>query len=240
MNQQVRNDAEIAGAGTLSAGTYGNVSIAGAGTVQGDIDCLELKIRGTSDVLGDVVATSVSIGGASSVSGSITCSGPVKVSGTSSVEGFVKADSLKVQGTASVGGAVTAQTVEIRGTSEIKGDVEAEVFDAQGAFSVGGLLNAGTITIRLYGGSDATDIGGETIDVRQVKQWAFLPFLGERNLTADAIEGDTVYLEHTRAKVVRGTKVTIGPGCRIDLVEYSESLEGTEGVRSNRRVEQRA
>ena len=81
-------------------------------------------------------------------------------------------------------------------------------------FSVGGLLNAGTVTIRLYGGCDAHDIGGETIDVRLAQPWVFLPFLGERNLTADSIEGDTIYLENTRAKVVRGANVTIGPAAR--------------------------
>jgi len=39
------------------------------------------------------------------------------------------------------------------------------------------------------------------------------------------IEADEISLEATVAKMVRGKRVTIGPGCRIDQVEYTESLQ---------------
>jgi cytoskeletal protein CcmA (bactofilin family) len=143
---------------------------------------------------------------------------------------------LKVNGACTITGSVNAQRIEVRGTAKIGGDVQAEAFDSQGVFSVKGLLNAGTVTVKLYGGCDARDIGGETIDVRLGTNWAFLPFLGERNLTADTIEGDTVYLENTRAKVVRGADVTIGPDCAIDLVEYAGTLTGSAGVVASRKV----
>ena len=79
-------------------------------------------------------------------------------------------------------------------------------------------------------------IGGETIDVRLGKPWAFLPFFGDRNLTADTIEGDTIYLENTRAKVVRGANVTIGTDCSIDLVEYSATMTGSAGIVASRKT----
>jgi cytoskeletal protein CcmA (bactofilin family) len=236
MSEQGRTDAKIAGAGTINGGTYGNVTIAGAGNIRGDIDALELRVAGAGDIVGNVTARNIVIGGTSTFKGDIH-GGAVVINGTADVHGAITGDSLKIAGTATVDGAVNATRIDIRGTSKIGGDVEAEVFDAQGVFSIRGLLNAGTVTIRLYGGCDARDIGGETIDVRPGKPWPLVPFFGERNLTADSIEGDRVWLENTRAKVVRGADVTIGPGCEIDLVEYTGSLTGTAGVRSHRKVE---
>jgi cytoskeletal protein CcmA (bactofilin family) len=163
--------------------------------------------------------------------------GNMTVSGTADVRGSLKADVLKVAGSTTISGRLDAERVEIRGTTKVGGDVQAEVFDAQGVFSVGGLLNAGTISIRLYGGCDAHDIGGERIEVALGKTWAFLPFFGERNLTADTIEGDVVILENTRAKVVRGGDVRIGDGCEIDLVEYTGTIVASSGVKASRKVE---
>lgn len=45
---------------------------------------------------------------------------------------------------------------------------------------------------------------------------------GTNVLTTEIVEGDDIHLEHTRAKVVRGNRVTLGPGCEVDLVEYKE------------------
>jgi cytoskeletal protein CcmA (bactofilin family) len=233
---QTRPDTRIAGAGEISGGVYGSCVIGGAGTVRGPIDCTTFKVGGAADVQGDLTATQVSVGGTATFNGFVH-GGNVTISGTGEVRGDLKADILKVAGTATFGGRIDAQRVEIRGTAKMLSDVSAESFDAQGVFAVTGLLNAGTITIRLYGGCDAHDIGGEKIDVRLGSAWAFLPFFGERNLTVDAIEGDTVYLENTRAKVVRGKDVTIGAGCDIELVEYTGTLSGSAGVRASRKVE---
>jgi cytoskeletal protein CcmA (bactofilin family) len=235
MDDTARPNTKIAGAGDIAGGTYGSVTIAGAGAVRGDLDATVLKVAGTADLQGTVVATTVVVSGNATFSGDVQANG-FTVSGTSEVRGGVGAGALKVAGSCTIAGSVNATRIEIRGTTKIGGDVQAEVFDARGVFSVGGLLNAGAVTIELYGGCDAHDIGGETIDVRLGKPWAFLPFFGERNLTADAIEGDTVYLESTRAKVVRGANVTIGPDCRIDLVEYTGTLTGGAGVVASRKV----
>jgi cytoskeletal protein CcmA (bactofilin family) len=231
-----RPNSRIAGAGDMSGGVYGDVTIAGAGNVRGDVDAITFKVAGSGDVQGKVSASTISVSGTATFNGDVHA-GTMTVSGHADVRGGVAADVFKVAGSATVSGRVDAQRIEIRGTTKIGGDVQTEVFDAQGVFSVGGLLNAGSVTIRLYGGCDARDIGGERIDVQLGKSWAFIPFLGERNLTADTIEGDVVYLENTRAKVVRGADVRIGPGCEIDLVEYTGTFAGAEGVRSSRKVE---
>jgi cytoskeletal protein CcmA (bactofilin family) len=235
MNDTTRSDTKIAGAGDVAGGMYGAVTIAGAGTVRGDLDATVLKVAGTADLQGKVVATAVIVSGNADFGSDVQAS-EFTVSGTSDVRGGVGAGVLKVAGSCTIAGSVNATRVIVRGTAKIGGDVQAEVFDARGVFSVGGLLNAGTVTIELYGGCDAHDIGGGTVDVRLGKPWAFLPFFGDRNLTADTIEGDTVRLENTRAKVVRGADVTIGADCQIDLVEYTGTLTGGAGVVASRKV----
>jgi len=235
-NTNNRPNSKVAGTGDVIGGTYGDVTIAGAGRVGGDIDAITFKVAGTAEVQGKLTASTVSVSGNATLNGDVAA-GNMVVSGTADVRGSVKADVLKVAGSTTISGRVDAQRIEIRGTTKIGGDVQAEVFDAQGVFSVGGLLNAGTVSIRLYGGSDARDIGGERIEVALGKTWPFLPFFGERNLTADSIEGDVVILENTRAKVVRGGDVRIGAGCEIDLVEYTGIFVGDVGVKASRKVE---
>ena len=78
------------------------------------------------------------------------------------------------------------------------------------------------------------EIGGETIVVRKsdvsspigrlVKGLIFPKDL----LIAATIEGDEVRLEYTKADVVRGTNVSLGPGCEIGLVEYTGELNRHE------------
>lgn len=231
-----RPNTRIAGAGDISGGVYGDVTIAGSGNVRGDVEALCFKVAGTADVQGTLAAETVTVSGTATFHSNVRAS-TVTVSGTAELRGDLSTDLLKVAGSATILGRLDAQRVEVRGSAKIDGDVQAETFDAQGVFAVGGLLNADSVSIRLYGGCDAHDIGGGRIDVQLAKKWTFLPFLGERNLTADTIEGDVVCLENTRAKVVRGGDVRIGAGCEIDLVEYTTSYVATSGVKTSRKVE---
>ena len=63
-----------------------------------------------------------------------------------------------------------------------------------------------------------------------------MPFGLGGTLTANAIEANSVSLESTRAKVVRGAEVSIGSGCEIDRVEYSVSLNVAEDAIVRERV----
>ena len=53
-----------------------------------------------------------------------------------------------------------------------------------------------------------------------------------------AAEKIEVYLEYTKAKVVRGNMVTIGKGCEIELVEYHDRFEKSDksSVIKNKRI----
>jgi cytoskeletal protein CcmA (bactofilin family) len=138
---------------------------------------------------------------------------------------------MKVFGALEVGERLSGNEATIKGSISVKGDVEYETFDSSGGFDIKGLLNADTIKIALrYGESKAEEIGGGKITVKR-KRSSFIPFVGEEgSLAAKVIEGDDIYLENTRAEVVRGNKVNIGPGCQIGLVEYTNDF--TENANS--------
>lgn len=118
----------------------------------------------------------------------------------------------------------------VRGTLEVESDVNAERFTSWGAFNIRGLLNAGNVEIYLYGPCKVREIGGEKIVVRRNAPGKFLKliktffFAHGGGLEVEVIEGDEIYLEATRAKIVRGNKVEIGPECEIEVVEYLDEL----------------
>jgi len=234
MVEQGSNDMKIAGVGSSSGGTYRDVSVAGVGTIDGDIACRTFKVGGMSDVHGNLTADKVDIGGVANFAGDVAA-GEMSVGGTADVRGKLTGGTVKAGGVVTVGGGVDVQRVELRGMFTIEGDCQAEVFDGRGAFKVRGLLNAGTVDVQLWGRCEVREIGGERVNVREGRGFAF--FL-EQHLYAETIEADEVRLEDTTAKVVRGSLVEVGPGCDIELVEYVTDFKQTGGtVGTARKVE---
>ena len=84
----------------------------------------------------------------------------------------------------------------------------------------------------MYWASKVMEIGGTKIKIKNDSKFSFLgikniimPHSNKRLLEVDTIEADEIYLENTHAKIVRGKKITLGPECRINLVEYQESFK---------------
>jgi cytoskeletal protein CcmA (bactofilin family) len=214
MNQEViamsankANNLSVTGNGSAAGGTYDRAKIVGEYSVQGDLACGRLSVLGNLDVEGGLKTERVNL-----------C-------GELKVRGDMASQSLKAAGAIKVDGNYIAETLSIYGELAVEGSCEAERLDLRGVIA-GGMLNAGTIDIRLFfGESKLKEIGGETIAVRRagMLDWRRLvkPFLtGGEALIAETIEGDNIYLEHTKAAAVRGTNVRIGPGCEIDWLEY--------------------
>jgi len=228
MTKNSRNDLRINGLGSSSGGSFGFVQINGKGDINGDLECQELQINGLGCIHGNVNA------------------GTARTSGKSEIDGNLKGSDVVVDGMAEVGGSISAERIENRGMLKIYKDCGAETFSSQGRFVIGGLLNAGEINVELYFASKAREIGGEEIEIRTGSAFGFKKFLNSifpawelnHGLSAEVIEGDEIYLENTTAKVVRGKNVKIGPGCRIDNVEYKNSFHQDHGatVKQNKKV----
>lgn len=225
MNDQV-NDVRIAGEGTVGAGSYGTVTINGAGTVHGDITCTEIRINGAGTCKGAVKADTAVINGTGRFDGQVQI-GDVTVNGEATAMQSAGIGVLRVKGRMQIKGSLAARTADVRGELSVGENVEAESFEGEGAFKVGGLLNSERVSFRLHGESSAREIGGENITVlgpRGFVPAALLGLFTEKRLTVDTIEGDDITLEYTTAKMVRGARVSIGEGCKIGTVEYTESI----------------
>jgi cytoskeletal protein CcmA (bactofilin family) len=224
---RTRGDVRIAGAGSVATGAYETVSVSGSATLTGDVECDALKVSGAADGRGTLKAGRIVVNGSLTYRGDADAQ-EVRVNGTATFGKLLRAGTLKVAGTVDVDGDLHATEVHSQGYVRVSGDCEAERLKVEGGLTVGGLLNAGVIDITLYAKCDVRDIGGEAVLVKSGRSGlhrliAMLVPLAERRLTAESIEGDDVRLEQTTARVVRGKSVVLGPGCVVDLVEYTES-----------------
>lgn len=225
-----RQDLVIAGIGNASGGKYNLVKIAGNGSLNGEIDCIDLIIQGNAKIHGNAKAKAAHVSGTARMQGALR-SEIMKIQGNASIDGDVECKEIRFQGSGKVKGNLSGDEVYVHGGSKIIGDCTAEIFEVKGSFHIGGLLNAGKIQITMFGSCQAKEIGGEYIEVKKqrmnlIKKLLFNIHIG---LNADSIEGDEIYLEHTKAKVVRGNQVTLGPGCEIELVEYKNSFQFDKG-----------
>lgn len=220
----------ISGQGNVTGGTYGAVTINGAGSIKGDIACSVLRVNGAGTTDGNVKADTLVVNGTSSFGGEVQAA-EMTVNGDASVTKGAGVGRLKVKGRCFIGGGLAAHDVDSKGELTVGGDLESDTFRSEGVFSVGGLLNSGEIDIRLLGPGRAREIGGERISVRQGSGIASIfKLFAEKRLTADTIEGDEVYLECVTAKIVRGARVEVGEGCDIELVEYTEDFKRSAGA----------
>ncbi|RDE27710.1 bactofilin family protein [Parageobacillus thermoglucosidasius] len=219
-----RKDLVISGSGSASGGRYDLIKISGTGKIHGDTDCNDMAIYGIATMEGNVKAKAAHISGNARITGSLKTE-QAKIHGNARINGDLQCKQLDCHGRANVDGNVSADEVHIHGEAVIKGNCDAEQFHARGEFSIGGLLNAGTIQIKLGGHCQAKEIGGERIEVKQQGMAFLKKLLFHVGLDAESIEGDEIYLEHTSAKAVRGNRVTIGPGCNIEIVEYQGEFQ---------------
>lgn len=204
------NDIRISGISQSSGGTFDQVLIEGVGRINGDVTCSSFVCNGRGSVNGQLR------------------SGTAEFHGSSTVKGHLLADKTQIKGMLTVQGKLAGETVELEGQLTVKGDCEAESFTARGGVTIDGLLNADTLDIRFVRKCSARELGGGQITIRPEKVPSairkLIGSLSQPHLVADTIEGDRIALEGTTAEVVRGSRIEIGPDCRIARIEYKEEL----------------
>jgi len=228
-----RRSVSISGSGRLGGGEYERVSISGSGRVDGDVIASELRISGSGKVSGRTEVGQVTVSG-SGVFGDAVVAEEMRISGSGRVDGPIEAKEFKCSGSFRAGGDVSGDYVKVSGSIRVAGDVEVDIFKASGGFDIDGLLSADKVEIHLGGRCSAREIGGERIVVERGTSFGgplleglvkMLTTRGVAELRTTQIEGDEIRLENTIANIVRGKRVAIGPGCKIDRVEYEESLK---------------
>ena len=228
MESEGLGSVKISGSGTAGGGTYDEVSISGSGKVTGDIEAKHVRVSGSGRFQGCVKADSLKGSGAFEIDKDVDAK-EFECSGAGKVGGNLKADELKASGALRIGGGAKVVNAHISGAVNVAGDLEGEYVRSSGDIHVGGLLSADKVEIALGGHSEVKEIGGERITVvGRRKSGGFFQFgwlFGTGSLDAETVEGDDVHLDGTMAKVVRGRRVKIGHGCRIERVEYGQSLQ---------------
>lgn len=252
-------DLKISGSSSVMGGEYNTVSISGAGKINGNLKCDSFACSGSGKLLGDLEAESVRSSGSTKIEGSVQCqtasvsgsfacgnlevSEELHASGGIHVSGSLRGGQVRISGSLKTEEGIYCRDMKVSGTCEVQsGDLNAELFRCSGVLQVPGLLNAETVEIYPTYASRVGSIGGTDIRIstgqtgkRGGHSWAifisgFRVSTNPGPIQVDTIEGDTVELEYTKAQVVRGTNVRIGKGCKIDRVEYSESLDAEDGT----------
>ena len=242
-------DLKISGSGSAAGGRYRIASISGSGKIVGDVNCEKFSISGSGKVEGAVISNGFSISGCGKVSGDLNCvtgsisgSGSVlgsihakkfNISGSGKIGGNFKGEELTVAGAGRIEGRINATNVKLLGSIRVGHGIEGEIINIKGVLKTLGMVNGDEVNIELNGGCEVEEIGATK--VRVLKEYSTMNAIGRficklfsKNfgyLTTRTIEADEIYLENTIADVVRGGKITIGEGCKIKRIEYSESLE---------------
>lgn len=207
----------ISGAGRIAPGEYENIRISGSGKLCGLIRCVSLHTAGACK--GE----------------SLDCSGQTKAAGSCSFSGDVFSNKLQCSGSFSCGGNLRTNSLSICGGASVKGDITTETATIIGAIKCKGLLNAETIRIKSDGFCHIGSIGGSNVQIRPENSSSILlrmPLLArlfrkkwQTIQIENHIEADVIEILNVSAPRVSGRIVSIGEGCQIDLVQYSETVE---------------
>ncbi len=193
---------KISGAGTLSAGEYDEIKLSGAMKLLGEIKCASLSASGA--VNGE----------------SIECSGEINVSGAAKFSGSVTAKNVRISGAFKASSVNNCDEFSASGAIKLEGELSAnEKAEITGAVKAGA-VKAKSVTIKFDASSEAESVKGESINLAPRKYKIF-----KRRFISSSIEGDEITLEYVSCPRVFGKRVTIGKGCRIGLLEYSESVQ---------------
>lgn len=228
-------DLHISGAGSYPGGSFDNVSISGAGKIRGDVKCERFSGSGSSKVEGNIVCDTFSCSGAGKVLGNVEGK-VIKASGACKITGYVKGGDLSVAGATTIDGDIKCEKISASGMISTYGNIDAEEVRIDGGIKNEGVINAEKVIMECRAGNGSCNfneigaskvsINGYSEDSRPFFYNLFGLFTGTTGtVVGNLIEGDEIYIENANIKVVRGERITIGPNCNIDCVEYKESLQ---------------
>lgn len=221
------SDVRMIGEGSSVGGTFGKIRIIGQGRVDGAASCQTVRCIGDAFIQGQLNASTIKLLGNMHTQGGLS-GDSASALGELRVDGTLQVRQMKLIGATRVGKNLQGEKLKCSGQLQIQGNCIAEEMHIRGVITTEGTVNAENIRIKLNGPSYARELCGARIDVQQAFLSWFPSFRSERvsrTMTVDLIEGDNIRLEHVTAEVVRGRRVTIGPGCQIGFVEYTEKYK---------------
>jgi len=233
-------DVTISGSARLPGFSGGSLDVSGSAQICGDVKVDRIRISGSARVDGNLQASSVKVSGSCLVNGNTDC-GEVGISGSMRVSGdAILHGSQRVSGSTKVDGSFRGGNLRCTGLVKVARDLSVRSLEISGGAYVGGVTRADCVHIKVHSSDLVFD--GE-IEARNVKielggRPSRLRILGvsmggrgRGHVKAPSIRctGD-VDIEQTICSYVEGSKVRIGPGCKIGRVAYRQDVIVEEGA----------
>lgn len=229
----------IEGSGQVSPGCYGTITVNGSAKGTGAIRAAFLSVSGCFEG-----GETLEVDGKAVISGALSCPGDVssyeaKISGSARIGGGAQVRHLDCSGSFEAD-SLRCSNADVTGSVRIRDGIEAETFRCEGMLSCGGLLNAEVVEIRHGCSGTVGTIGGRRIVITHdpsvcrvgnatlglfgLSKWLNRKGIAKgRFEVTSAIEGDDVTLEYVRVPRVSARRVTVGEGCEIAELTYTET-----------------
>lgn len=206
-----------------------NIKIEGIGSVYGG-PMESISIQGIGKVKGDMEAVSF------------------QSEGISKATGRVRAETIHNEGICRCKGDVLAKTLRNEGVLKVRGKVETGEFISDGTLFIKQSISTDIFRCIFHHYSYIKEIFGDTVEILRndphnpgnngkqfhAPAWAAKLFLGihiqENAFVSETIECTKLQADHLVARTVRAQEVALGPGCRVETVEYSRSFSAHESA----------
>ena len=203
---------KLSGSAALPGGEYDEVSVSGSTVISGDIKCKSFSASGALKAEAVACSDDLNLNGAS------------RFSGTIAAERFVLSGSLSCR-------AIVCGSASLKGSIDVEESITAEEYAViQGAIQCR-MLSAERVSIVLDGKSEIFSIKGSSVSVTKKKH--LLP-IAQNLCVTDSVEADEVSMSYLTCPHVVGSRVVIGKGCEINLVQYSETVEISPDAKVNK------
>ncbi|GGG12434.1 hypothetical protein GCM10010912_66100 [Paenibacillus albidus] len=184
---------------------------------------LPLKVKGSLIRREDIEASAVEVFGHLKARGNVTAE-RVKISGECSIGGICRADQVENLGSLRVD-SLQAERVTSSGYLAVTQETRCGSFRAEGAVQLHTLKASQAIELRLGSACSIDHMSSDglvtVVSSSMLLNLVMRPF---RKLCCKSIKGTSIILERTRAELVSGEKIVIGPGCVIEEIRYGTSL----------------
>lgn len=186
----------------------------------------------------------------------------ISINGIGKIKDDFDADSFFVRGIGKVIGKSISNEIKVDGICRFKNNVIVKKFvcngiaivkkdmEAQEIIVNGGLYEKGSITsdiVKIYfeNSSFVSNIYGDNIEIKRVNhkniiipEFLLCLFTGSRvihgKFLCSTIECTSLYVENVYAKCIKARDVVLGPGCKVDYVEYQNNYECDKGSQVNK------
>lgn len=214
------NSIRIVGNGIITSGEYNKISVVGEATVMDEVKCDYLKVVGNCILKQNAITQNVKVLGEMISENIMTTSEELEILGQLTALKDYNVNKLKVIGEGTFKENLHFEEISVLGEMIVENDCEGTNFNSKGKLNIGGLLSADSIKINPREICRINEIGGSKITIK--KKYIFT--LRKSMVISNIIEGDTIELDNTECKVVRGHDITILSGCKIDKIEYTGTL----------------